>query len=409
MITQFTDPVQYGDFGTWLKSVATLRQEGPLHRVEVEGFDPFWVAIGYDTVVEIERQPDLFHNAPQPILTNQEGIRLQSESGVQPRTLIQMDAPDHPRYRRFGYEWFRPANLDRLQPRLDELAEHVVERMRQHGGRCDFAADIALHYPLRVILEILGLPESDYPLMLKLTQDYFGSEDPSIARNGDVSRAGEVQILQDLFDYLHALTADRRARPTDDLAGAIAAGTIDGEPFPPLETASYHMIIATAGHETTSKAIAGGMWALIEHPAQRRLLTEQPQLIPGAVEEMLRYVSPVRHMMRTATADTRIAGQKIAAGDWILLSYPAANYDPARFDDPMAFDVLRANASSQLSFGYGRHFCLGAQLARMEIRTLFRHLLPRLHEIDFDGEPVMTRATFVGGPKWLPIRYVLEA
>jgi cytochrome P450 len=408
VIDLFTNPARYGDLRSWHREVAALRASAPVHRVEVEGFSPFWAVVGYEQVMEVERRPDLFHNAPRPVLRDRETIELQQARGVELRTLVHMDAPDHPKYRNLTYDWFRPVNLKRLQHRLDELSEAVVAHLEELGGRCDFAAEIAVNYSLKVILAILGLPETDYGRMLQLTHELFGGEDPDLAREGDVSPDALLATMLDFFAYFNRLTADRRDVPTGDLASAIANGSIDGVRLPDMETASYYTIVTTAGHDTTSSAIAGGLQALVCHPEQLRRLRDEPELIDAGVDEMIRHVSPVRHFMRTATADTEVAGQRIAEGDWLHLSYLAANYDPAKFDDPMTFDITRPNANAHLAFGFGRHFCLGAQLARMQMRTLFRHLLPRIESIELDGEPTSMRTTFVGGPKSVPVRYTLK-
>jgi cytochrome P450 len=218
----------------------------------------------------------------------------------------------------------------------------------------------------------------------------------------------QAQVIGDLYNYFTALTADRREHPSDDLATLIANGTVADTPFPDLETMGYYVIVATAGHDTTSSAMVGGLRSLVENPDQLALLQSQPELISNAVEEMLRWTAPVRHFMRTAQADTELLGQPIKKGEWLYLSYKAANLDPKVFDDPLRFDVERHNADRQVSFGYGVHFCLGAQLARMELRSLFSTLLPRIDTIVLAGEPTTMKTTFVGGHKTLPIRYTLN-
>ena len=258
-----------------------------------------------------------------------------------------------------------------------------------------------------MILRILGLPEEDYPRMLMLTQQLFGGEDPDLQRDAP-SPEVVAEVIMDFYAYFSELTADRRANPTDDLATLIANGQIDDQPMPDLETMGYYTIVATAGHDTTSSAMAGGMQALIDHPDQLARLQAEPDLLSNAVEEMIRWTAPVRHFMRTAQEDTEVCGQQIKAGDWLYLSYKAANLDPKVFDDPLTFDVARPNADKQISFGFGVHFCLGAQLARNELRTLFAHVIPRLKSVELAGDPATMKTTFVGGHKTLPIRYELN-
>lgn len=399
----FTDNQRWGDLADWNHTALALHEQGGIHRIERDGFDPFWAVIDHAAVLDIERRPQVFTNGPEPVLGTREA---QAARELEIKTLIHMDAPDHPKYRRLTADWFKPASVKRLDDRLDELSREAVAKLEVAGGRCDFATEIALPYPLQVILKILGLPEEDYPRMLMLTQQLFGGEDPDLQRD-EVSPEVIAEVLADFYGYFTDLTARRRADPTDDLATLIATGRIDDEPMPDLETMGYYVIVATAGHDTTSSAMAGGMQALIDHPEQLERLQAEPELLPNAVEEMIRWTAPVRHFMRTAREDAVVCGQEVSAGDWLYLSYKAANLDPKVFEDPLRFDIARSNADRQISFGYGVHFCLGAQLARNELRSLFGHVLPRLRSIELAGDPTTMRTTFVGGHKTLPIRYEL--
>jgi cytochrome P450 len=253
-------------------------------------------------------------------------------------------------------------------------------------------------------MSLLGLPESDFPLMLKLTKELFGAEDAE-SRRADTE--DQMAVLLDFLAYFQRLTAARRACPTEDLASAIANATVDGEPLGDVETASYYVIIATAGHDTTSSTLAGGLHALLEHPGQLARLRADPALLPLAVEEMIRWVTPVKEFMRTAAADTHLRGVPIAEGDSVLLSYPSANRDEEVFTHPFTFDVGR-DPNRHLAFGFGAHYCLGAALARIELVALFSELLPRLDRIELAGPPEWTATTFVGGIKHLPVRYKLH-
>ena len=399
----FTDNERWGDLDGWNRAALDLHERGGVHRIERDGFRPIWAVIDHRAVLDIERRPAQFSNGPEPVLTNDAAIAARL---MEIKTLIHMDAPEHPKYRRLTADWFKPASIKRLDDRLDELSREAVGRLEAFGGACDFATEIALPYPLQVILKILGLPEADYPRMLMLTQQLFGGEDPDLQRD-EISPEVVAQVLMDFYTYFTGLTGDRRADPTDDLATLIANGTVDGEPMPDLETMGYYTIVATAGHDTTSSAMSGGMHALIDHPDQLERLQAEPELLANAVEEMLRWTAPVRHFMRTAREDTEVCGQEIRAGDWLYLSYKAANLDPKVFDEPLRFDIARPNADKQISFGYGVHFCLGAQLARNELRSLFGHVVPRLASIELAGVPATSKTTFVGGHKTLPIRYTL--
>jgi cytochrome P450 len=277
--------------------------------------------------------------------------------------------------------------------------------LRDAGGECDFVQEVAVNYPLFVIMSLLGVPEFDFPRMLKLTQELVGSQDSEFQRSA--SSQEQAYALLDMFEYFNALTVSRRQHPTEDLASAIANATIDGESLSDIDTVSYYVIVATAGHDTTSGVISGGLQALIEHPGQRHRLRESPELMPLATEEMIRWVTPVTGMMRTATEDTEVRGVPIAAGDSVLLSYVSANRDEEVFVDADRFDVARG-PNKHLAFGHGVHFCMGAALARMEINSFFTELIPRLQSIELNGEAELIATTFVGGLKHLPIRYALS-
>lgn len=333
MIDLFHDPQRYGDMDTWRRDVLSLHADGPVHRIEADGFRPFWAVIGHDAVMEVERQPKLFTNEPYSVLATEEAIRVVEEQGqLNIRTLIHMDAPDHVKYRRLTADWFKPSSLARMNERLDELSEQAYRKMVDAGGRLDFYRDVAMRYPLQVILAILGLPESDYDRMLKLTQELFGASDPDLGRGASPEEINAV--LLDFYGYFTGLTADRQANPSTDLATLIANGTIDDEPMPVLEQMGYYTIVATAGHDTTAASMSEGMHRLATDPEALARLQAEPDLIPNAVDEMIRLSSPVRHFMRTAQEDTEIAGRPIAKGDWIMLNYTAANLDPTIFDDP---------------------------------------------------------------------------
>jgi cytochrome P450 len=315
-----------------------------------------------------------------------------------------MDDPEHRDFRAIGTEWFRPKAMRAMKARADELAKQFVDRMVAVGPECDFVQEVAVNYPLYMIMALLGVPEEDFPLILHWTQEMFGSDDPELQRGS--SQQEKVTVLLDMFAYFTAVTASRRANPTDDLASAIANAKINGEPLSDIDTVSYYVIVAGAGHDTTSASIAGGMAALLEHPDQLARLQRDPSLMPLAVEEMIRWTTPVKEFMRTAQQDYEIRGVRIAAGESVLLSYMSGNRDEEIFDDPFRFDVGR-DPNKHISFGYGVHFCLGAALARLEISSFFTELLSRLKSIEQVGPVEFMETVFVGGPKHLPIRYAL--
>jgi cytochrome P450 len=393
-----------------------LRANNPLGIARPEGFDPFWVVTKHAHIQAISRQNDLFHNADRPTTLTKKAIeeRTRRITGTPNlvRSLVQMDAPDHPKYRALTQSWFMPVNLGKFEARVRTIARSAVERMMAHGGRCDFVADVALGYPLHVIMEILGVPERDEPRMLKLTQELFGAQDPDTARlkealSPEMFAAMIEAVVKDFGAYFGKISADRRANPRDDLATVIANGKINGDYLPEHDMTSYYMIVATAGHDTTSSSTAGAIWALAENPQEFAKVKANPELIPGLVDEAIRWTTPVKNFMRSATADTEMGGRKIAKGDWLMLCYASGNRDEEVFEDPFTFRSDR-KPNRHVAFGYGAHLCLGQYLAKMEMRILFEELLPRLKSLALDGEAKMSQATFVNGPKALPIRFELN-
>ncbi|MBS1693653.1 MAG: cytochrome P450 [Actinobacteria bacterium] len=402
------DPTAYADEPRLYAALAHLRAEVPVAWVDHPPYRPFWAITRHADIMAVERANELFLNAPRTLLGTAEAddlMEVQREAGAGLRTLVHMDNPDHRKIRAIGTEWFRPKAMRALEGRIDELAKRYVDRMRAIGPECDFVTEVAINYPLYVILSLLGLPESDFPRMLKLTQELFGGEDEEHRRG--TAPEDLLAVLMDFFNYFTELTASRRAHPTDDFASAIANGRVDGEQLSDMDTMSYYVIVATAGHDTTKDAISGGLHALIDNPAELRRLRGNPDLMPTAIEEMVRWTTPVKEFMRTAAEDTEVRGVPIAKGESVYLAYASGNRDEDVFDNPSRFDVGR-DPNKHLGFGFGVHFCLGAALARMEMRSLFAELVPRLESVELAGPPELSATTFVGGLKHLPIRYTLR-
>ena len=397
----FADPKAYTDETGLHAALTHLRAHAPVSWVDVPNYRPFWAITKHTDIMDIERANTLFTNWPRPVLAVAAG---EEASFGTVRTLIHMDEPQHRAVRAIGADWFRPKAMRALKVRVDELAKIYVDKMMELGGECDFVQEVAVNYPLYVILTLLGLPESDFPRMLKLTQELFGSEDDEFKRGASTEE--QLPALLDMFEYFKGVTAQRREHPTEDLASAIANARIDGEPLSDIDTMSYYLLVATAGHDTTSATIAGGLQALVENPDQRRKLRDELSLMPRATEEMIRWVTPVKTFMRTAAQDTTVRGVPIAEGESVLLSYVSGNRDEEVFDNPFRFDVARDH-NKHVAFGYGVHFCLGAALARTEVNSLFTELLPRLSSVELSGDPQYMATTFVGGLKHLPIRYSL--
>ncbi len=404
----FADPAAYADPVAWHEAAQRLRREAPISRVSLPEYQDFWAITRHADIMEIERNSAVFTNAPIPTILPRAAYEAQRANTAPPavNTLIQMDGDEHKAHRGIVNDWFKPASIKRMSDRIDTLAKEWVDRMEAMGGRCDFANDIAMHYPLQVILSILGLPEDDHKKMLKLTQELFGAEDPDIGRVSE--DATVLDVMLDFVNYFTGLASDRRAHPTEDLASVIANAELDGAPLPDMDVMGFYLIIATAGHDTTSNSIAGGLLALLEHPDQLELLRSEPSdqsLFDNAAVELIRYVSPVKHFMRTCQEPFTVGGVDFVPGDATLLSFASGNRDEEVFEDPFRLDVRRPNAASHLAFGFGRHFCRGAQLARMEVRAFFRELVGRLDSIELDGDPTFVHSTLVSGPKTLPVRF----
>lgn len=412
------DPKAYADGKRIDEAFTRLRREAPLAIAEPEGSYPFWALTRHADVLAVEKHSDLFHNGDraQPFTLIEAEKQVREMTGGSPhlvRTLIHMDNPDHLAYRRLTNAWFQPQNLKSLEVRIREIAKTAVERMASFGSSCDFARDVSFLFPLHVIMEVLGVPEIDEPRMLTLTQELFGGVDPDRNRSGkevtDLSEAlGQTQeVILDFMNYFNAMTEERRKNPRQDLASVIANGAVAGQPLGHLEAMSYYIIVATAGHDTTSSTTAGAMWELAQDPELFRKLKANPALIPGHVEESIRWVTPVKHMMRSATADTELGGQKIAKGDWMMLCYPSANRDEAVFTDPFTYNMERS-PNNHLAFGMGAHICLGQHLARMEMRIFWEELMARLESVELNGTPKNSEANFVCGLKTLPIRFKMN-
>jgi cytochrome P450 len=314
----FVTPSAYADEKYFYEACSVLREYSPVHYVENDKYNSFYAVTRHADVLSIEARNTIFLNEPRPVLGDKASDQRAAEQGNLLRTLIHVDDPEHRALRGVTSDWFLPKSLQRLEGRLAQLSHASVNKMAELGNSCDFARDIAIPLPLNVILAILGLPESDYPRMLQLTQELFGSADEELQRGP--SGQDLIAVVSDFFAYFTELTQARRRDPQDDLTSVVANAIIDGQPLTDMQTISYYVIAATAGHDTTSASMAGGMLALIENPDQLQLLKKNPELIGSAVDEMIRWVTPVKHFMRTAIKDAQVGDTTIGAGESFLLS-----------------------------------------------------------------------------------------
>jgi cytochrome P450 len=393
----------YGNVELQHRLFARLRRDDPIHWTEPVGYRPFWTVSKYADIVEIERQPDLFINAPRTkLLSTEFESKVREAMNGRPmlvRALPQMDNPDHSKYQKLTHAWFQPRQLRNLSDRIEALARESVDRLVAIGGECDFYNDIAIYYPLRVLMTILGLPQEDEPRLLKITQAYFGGGDPDMQQGSDLIDATLAYV-----EYFRDVAKERRQKPKDDVATVIATSQIDGRPIEDFEAYSYYVALASAGHDTTSATIAGGLLALIENRGAMERLQREPELISAAAEEMVRWVSPVKHFFRTAAVDYEIRGKKIKPGDSLFISYPSGNRDEEAFDRPFEFMPDRS-PNRHLGFGFGIHACIGRHLAKAEIVAFFREFLKRVEMIELADKPAWTETSFLGGVKRLPVRY----
>jgi cytochrome P450 len=399
-------PATYGTPERCDALFTSLRRSDPIHWTSPKDYRPFWAISKYADILEVESKSDLFRNEPRMLLRTLKDEaktrQLTGGSSVLLRNLTNMDAPDHQVYRRLTQAWFMPARIRTLEDDLRALARESIDHMLGLGGKCDFVSDVAALYPLRAIMRILGIPRADETTMLKLTQEIFGSEDPDIKRQR--ANVNVAETVKEFFAYFGRLTAERRRNPSDDVATIIANAEIAGKPIGDHEALSYYIIIATAGHDTTSSTIAGGLLALLQNPGEMWSLRAAPEHLSGAVDEMFRWVTPVKHFFRTATSEYTLRGMSIQAGDALMMCYPSANRDEDVFEDPFRFTIARS-PNRHLAFGYGPHVCLGQHLAKMEIRIFFEELLRRTAQIDLAGPPAWVQSNFVSGLKSLPIRF----
>ncbi len=379
----------------WQPGRSSRGAEGSIMESEQRGF---WVISRHRDVVELSLDQKRFSSERGTVLTND----LPEERAAQLRLwMINQDAPRHTKLRKLVNKGFTLRMIGQMEAHIRKLATEIVDGVARKG-ECDFVRAIASELPLLVIAELVGCPLEDRAKLFEWSNRMIGFEDPDFAEANATSDA-----MLEMLEYAGHLSKLRRADPRDDLTSVLVHAEVDGERLDELGFNMFFMLLILAGNETTRNAISGGMLALSEHPDQRKKLVDDLSLVPTATEEILRYVSPVLTMRRTATCDTEIAGQPIRENDKVVMFYPAANRDPDVFENPQQFDVAR-DPNPHLAFGWGPHFCLGASLARAEIRCLFSELLTRLPDIEVSGAVRRLRSTTVNSIKSMPVRFTPE-
>jgi cholest-4-en-3-one 26-monooxygenase len=369
-----------------------LRRRSPVHwhAGDYCGGPGYWIISRYDTIVSISRRPQLFSSAS--------GTSIE-EHGVDFISMIGMDPPGHRRYRALVSSGFTPRRIAAQEVRHREIVKSILDGVIDRG-RCDFVVEVAAQLPLRVIAELLGVPESMCPELFEWSNRMIGNQDPEyVVELEEASRSA-----QQMFAYANGLAEERLRAPKDDLISALLRGEVGGSRLGTLEFDSFFLLLAVAGNETTRNLISQGLLLLLEHPVALDRLRRDPSKLEGAIEEMLRFRSPVYYMRRTALRDTELEGKRIRKGDRLLMYYPSANRDEASFERPDVFDIDR-RPNHHLAFGVGEHFCLGTHLARLETRVMFEGILERMHGLELAGPVSYLRSNLIDGVKHIPLKF----
>jgi cytochrome P450 len=420
-------PDGHADLVSLHEAYKWMRHNMPVGKAIVEGYDPLWLVAKYTDIQEVEGQPEIFSagggprpGSHNPILTNQAGDEF--TKGMLGGSLRLMDAlpfldpPEHTTVKNIAFDWFKPIQLKKWEDKIRELANESIDKLKNvsAAGQIDLVDDWALGFPLHVVMTLFGVPASDEPRMMALTQEFFGTADPEHQRDDVEPLSPEAMAqqfaatVQDFNGYFDTLIEDRRANPRDDLATLISvAKQPDGEYWPTPYAYGWFMAICTAGHDTTSATLAGTLQQLALHPDVLARVKADPGLVPNLIQEGLRYVAPVKHFMRRADRDYELNGQEIKAGDRIMPLFQSACRDEDLFSDPDNFDIDR-KPNNHMAFGFGAHTCVGQHLGKLELRVMFEQLLPRLDSIEVLGPGSVTHTNFVGGLKHLPAKVTVS-
>jgi len=379
-----------------------LRREAPVFWYEGFAPLPFWAITRHREIVQVSCHPERFASGPRTEL-------VAAADAPQVHGLITMDPPEHGRFRQLVVERFRPRALGRVRAQIEAVAREVLDALEATGleGECDFVRAVAEPFPVAVVAWMLGVPEPDRGLVRRWTNEVVGALDPEFHRGEESAQATQARAVGEMVAYLADLLARRRANPTDDLISFLAQARPEGRPVAGEAIIGFAVLLMIAGNETTRNATSGGLVAFVEHPDAWRRLRGEPALLPAAMEEVLRWTSPVVHFARTATEDALLGGQKIRAGDALALLYASANRDEEVHPDPFTFRIDRS-PNRHLAFGVGEHVCLGAHVARLELRAIFAELLRRLEAFELAGPVVRLRSATTGGLKSVPVRYRLR-
>ena len=392
-------PAHYEQGGYPHREWALLRRHAPVHWYERPNVEPFWAVTKHADIVLLGKQPELFWNAPRLAVFT---LDLPPPPEGSTRHLLTMDPPDHAKYRNVAAKRFTPRAVLAWEPKIRRITREVVDDAAR-SEHIDFVKDVTARITIAVIAEMLGVPRSDWELLFRWTNEIIAPQDPEFQRGAAAHDVLERARLE-VFEYFQRLSEERRLRPQDDILSVVANGSVDGRPLPPVELLSYHLLLVVAGNETTRNAMTGGLLAFLEHPGEWARLRDEPRLLGPAVEEIVRWTSPVIQFCRTAVRDFELRGQKIRAGQSACLFYPSANRDEEVFPDADRFRIDR-HPNDHVGFGRGEHVCLGAHLARLEIRCLLEELRGRMLRAETAGPVERVRSSFVGGIKRVPLRW----
>ena len=412
-ITDLINASAYGQNGVPHELWTHLRKESPVYWYAQRGHTPFWAITKHEDIMEISSQPDIFSNeAGGIIVLNEAQIQSFIEGGsgsplAQMKTIITMDPPEHRSYRKVASGYFTPRGVTNLDEIVKSSAAAIFDELPDEG-EVDFIETIAQKHPLRVLATILGINEEQEERLLVITQELFGSEDPDMQRQGEDREAARKELGMEFYTLFDEIIKDRRACPRDDLATMLANAELsDGCPLGQLETLGYYLIVFTAGHDTTRNALSGAISAFLDHPDQFERLRQDPSLSKSAVDEIVRWTTPVNYMKRQAVQDYELRGQKIKAGEELALFYCSANRDEDVFEDPFTFDIGRS-PNRHLGFGWAEHYCLGAHLAKASMKALTEEMVRRIEWMEPNGERTFISSNFVVGLKTLPAKYKLK-
>ncbi len=382
-----------------------LRAEEPVSwQTQEGGALDYWAITKHADITEIGKRPDVFVSGPRIVIQ-----ALAEEIDDFPTTLIQMDPPMHGEFRQQISRRFTPRMLKKIHEPIERIGREIVEKLLERGdeGECDFVAEISAPLPIAVIAWLLGVPKCDWNMLFDWTNRLIGAGDPEFQDEGSTARETANRAQMELFGYFSKLIEEKRKKPADDLVTVFTKAEYDGRPLTDMEVLTWCFIIVIAGNETTRNGTTGGMLAFIENMHELRRVQNDMSLLNSAVEEIVRWTSPIIHFARTATRDYTLRDKLIREGDSVALFYPSANRDEEVFERPFEFLVDR-NPNRHIGFGVGEHFCLGAHLARLEMQVAYKYLLPRIEEIELVGPVDRLHSGLVGGVKRLPIRYKLR-